>query len=142
MTYGEKEVIASPFLTSTLDGAEWSVSRPVRFTLRKRTSGIHWIGRWVSPHSLSGGYGGEIKISCPGQVLYTHVAVSGKICLHSGPYCILLPITVAGLAVYGMNCLRPLEHWVRGFESHSRYGCLCLVCVFVVLCIGSGIATG
>jgi hypothetical protein len=24
-----------------------------------------------------------------------------------------------------MNCLRALEPWDRGFESHSRHGCLC-----------------
>jgi hypothetical protein len=42
-----------------------------------------------------------------------------------------------------MNCLRPLEHWNRGFESHSRHECLCaLFCVCVVLCVGSGLATG
>jgi hypothetical protein len=43
-----------------------------------------------------------------------------------------------------MNCLRSLEHWDRGFESHSRHGCLCvrLFCVCVVLCVGSGLATG
>jgi hypothetical protein len=28
----------------------------------------------------------------------------------------------SGRAVYGMKCLRPLEHWDRGFESHSRHG--------------------
>jgi hypothetical protein len=41
-----------------------------------------------------------------------------------------------GRAVQGMNCLRSLERWDRGFESHSRHGCLCmrLFCVFVVLC--------
>jgi hypothetical protein len=27
----------------------------------------------------------------------------------------------SGRAVYGMNCLLPLEHWDRGFESHSRH---------------------
>jgi hypothetical protein len=31
----------------------------------------------------------------------------------------------SGRAVEGMNCLRSLERWDRGFESHSRYGCLC-----------------
>jgi hypothetical protein len=44
-----------------------------------------------------------------------------------------------------MNCLRLLEHWDRGFESHSRHGCMhCvrLFCVCVVLCAGSGLATG
>jgi hypothetical protein len=30
----------------------------------------------------------------------------------------------SGRAVWGMKCLRPLEHWGRGFESHSRHGCL------------------
>jgi hypothetical protein len=30
-----------------------------------------------------------------------------------------------------MNCLRPLEHWNLGFESHSRHGCLSAV----ILCL-------
>jgi hypothetical protein len=32
----------------------------------------------------------------------------------------------SGHAVWGMNHLRPLKHWDRGFESHSRYVCLCV----------------
>jgi hypothetical protein len=43
----------------------------------------------------------------------------------------------SGGTVEGMNCLRPLEHWDREFESHSRHGCVC-----AVLCVGSGLATG
>jgi hypothetical protein len=39
-----------------------------------------------------------------------------------------------------MNCLRSLGRLDRGFESHSRHGCL--VCVCVVLCLGSDLATG
>jgi hypothetical protein len=35
-TYGGSGGIAPPFLTSTLDGDEWSASRPCRFTLRER----------------------------------------------------------------------------------------------------------
>jgi hypothetical protein len=31
-------------LTLTLDGGEWSASRPGHFTLRERTTGTHWIG--------------------------------------------------------------------------------------------------
>jgi hypothetical protein len=46
-----------------------------------------------------------------------------------------------GHAVWGTNCLRPLERWDSGFESHSRHGCLC-VRFFYVLCIGSRLATG
>jgi hypothetical protein len=44
-----------------------------------------------------------------------------------------------------VNRLRSLERWDRGFESHSRNGCLyseCLFCVSVVLCVGRGLATG
>jgi hypothetical protein len=50
----------------------------------------------------------------------------------------------SGRAVYGMNCLRSLERWERGFECHSKHGCLCvrLFYVCIVLCVGSGLATG
>jgi hypothetical protein len=43
-----------------------------------------------------------------------------------------------------MNYLRSLERWDRGFESHSRHGCLCarLFCACVALCAGGGLATG
>jgi hypothetical protein len=40
-----------------------------------------------------------------------------------------------------MSCILPLERWDRGFESHSRHGCLYCVrlfCVHVVLCGGRG----
>jgi hypothetical protein len=36
--------IAPHFLTSALDGGEWSASRPGRFTPRERTPRTHWIG--------------------------------------------------------------------------------------------------
>jgi hypothetical protein len=35
------------FLTSALVGAQWSASRPGRFTTGERTPGTHWIGGWV-----------------------------------------------------------------------------------------------
>jgi hypothetical protein len=31
----------------SLDGGEWSASRPGRFTPRERNPGTHWIGGWV-----------------------------------------------------------------------------------------------
>jgi hypothetical protein len=43
-------------------------------------------------------------------------------------YLKMLIIAIAdhsGRAVYGINCLRSLEHWDRGFEAHSSHGCLC-----------------
>jgi hypothetical protein len=38
---------------------------------------------------------------------------------------VVLPADHSGRAVLDMNCLRPLKHWGRGFESHSRHECLC-----------------
>jgi hypothetical protein len=40
--------ILPPFLTSALDGDEWSASRPGRFTLGERAPGTSWTGGWVS----------------------------------------------------------------------------------------------
>jgi hypothetical protein len=40
--------IAPAFLTSALDGGEWSASRLGRFTPGERTVGNHWVGDWVS----------------------------------------------------------------------------------------------
>jgi hypothetical protein len=38
-------------LTATLDGGEWSASRPGRFTPRERAPGTHWTGGWVGPRA-------------------------------------------------------------------------------------------
>jgi hypothetical protein len=43
----------------------------------------------------------------------------------------------SGRAVKDMKCLRPLERWDRGFESHSRHQCLCVR----LFCVGSGLAS-
>jgi hypothetical protein len=48
-TYGGSGGIALSFLTTALDGGEWSASRPGRFTPEERTPGTHWIGGWVGP---------------------------------------------------------------------------------------------
>jgi hypothetical protein len=40
------------FLTSALDGGEWSASRSGRFTPREIAPGIHWIGGWVGPRAI------------------------------------------------------------------------------------------
>jgi hypothetical protein len=39
------------FLTSALDGGEWSASRPGHFTFGERASGTHWIGGSVDPRA-------------------------------------------------------------------------------------------
>jgi hypothetical protein len=40
------------FLTSALDGGEWSASLPGLFTPRERVPGTHWIGGWVGPRAV------------------------------------------------------------------------------------------
>jgi hypothetical protein len=45
--YGGGDVQINIFLTWALDGGEWSVSRPCRFTPGERTPGTHRIGVWV-----------------------------------------------------------------------------------------------
>jgi hypothetical protein len=44
---GGVEVWFHEFLTSALDGGEWSTSRPGRFIPGVRASGSYWIGGWV-----------------------------------------------------------------------------------------------
>jgi len=44
---GEWRYSSTHSLTSTLDGGEWSASRPGRFTLREGAPGTHWIGGWM-----------------------------------------------------------------------------------------------
>jgi hypothetical protein len=51
-TYWGVEVKLHDSLTSTLEGGEWSVSRPSRFTPRERAPGTHWIGGWVGPGAV------------------------------------------------------------------------------------------
>jgi hypothetical protein len=42
----ELEVQLHKFLTSALDGDEWTDSRPNRITLGKETPCTHWIATW------------------------------------------------------------------------------------------------
>jgi hypothetical protein len=49
--YWGVELWLHAFLTSALDGDEWSASSPGRFTPRERASGTHWIGGWVGPRA-------------------------------------------------------------------------------------------
>jgi hypothetical protein len=43
---GEEEQLHA-FLTSELDGGEWSASRPGHFTLWEKSPGTHWTEDWV-----------------------------------------------------------------------------------------------
>jgi hypothetical protein len=52
--YGGSGCIVLPFLTSALDGGEWSTSLPGRVTpgeIAPPLPGTHWIGGWVGPRT-------------------------------------------------------------------------------------------
>jgi hypothetical protein len=51
-TYWGVEVYLHAFLTSALDGGEWSASRPGRFTPKERAPGTHRIRGWVGPRAV------------------------------------------------------------------------------------------
>jgi hypothetical protein len=51
-TYWGVEVWLYTFLTSALDGGEWSASQPGRFTPNERAPGTHCIGGWVGPRAV------------------------------------------------------------------------------------------
>jgi hypothetical protein len=49
--YWGVEIYLHTFLTSALDGREWSASRPGRFNPTERAPVTHWIGGWVGPRA-------------------------------------------------------------------------------------------
>jgi hypothetical protein len=65
-TYWGVEVQLHAFLTSALDGGEWSASRPGRFTPREKAPFTHWIGGSVGPRADLDAVV-KRKISSPGR---------------------------------------------------------------------------
>jgi hypothetical protein len=92
--------------------------------------------------------------ACPYVSLSVEVRVL-KLRLKKGHNLFLAPHDFISLVIFGadhsgsvvkdMNCFRSLECWDRGLESHWRNRCLYCVLlffVFIVLCVGRGLATG
>jgi len=50
-TYWGVEVYFQAFLTSTLDGSDWSALRPGRFTPGEGASSTHTTGGWADPRT-------------------------------------------------------------------------------------------
>jgi hypothetical protein len=61
--------MAPPFLTSVLDGCEWSASRPCHYTRGKRAPRYPLDRRLGGPHIQSGRCGEEKNLALPGLEL-------------------------------------------------------------------------
>jgi hypothetical protein len=59
--------IAPPFLTSSLDGGEWSASHPSRFIAGEEVPTTHWIGCWVGPRAGLALWRGEKPLAPAGN---------------------------------------------------------------------------
>jgi hypothetical protein len=60
-------VITPPFLTSALEGGEWSASRPCRFTPEERAPRYPLDRRLAGLQSRSGRYGEEKNVAPSGN---------------------------------------------------------------------------
>ena len=45
------EVLLHAFLTSTLNESKLSFSNLLRFSVKERTAGTHWVGGWLGPRT-------------------------------------------------------------------------------------------
>jgi hypothetical protein len=50
--YWEVRYSSTHYLTSALDGGEWTAPRPDRFTPREIAPVTHWIGAWVGTRAF------------------------------------------------------------------------------------------
>jgi hypothetical protein len=65
---GDRRYSSYSFLTSTLEGGEWSASRSGRFTPGERAPGTHCTGGWVGPRAgLDAEVRGKILCLCRGS---------------------------------------------------------------------------
>jgi hypothetical protein len=66
------------FLTSAVDGGEWSASRPGRFIPRERAPGTQWIGSWLrsfdSKNLVGHDHLGDRQINTRRGIIWTELA--------------------------------------------------------------------
>jgi hypothetical protein len=100
----------------------WSVLRSSRFTYNRR-----WMQygerAFVLISQLAGTAQGERSIEYCSSVIY----ILQTNCNSAPSQSVHIWRTTSWCP---WNCLRPLERWDRGFESHWRNGCLCLFCLY------------
>jgi hypothetical protein len=79
-SYGEMEVQLQVFFALTLNGGEWSVSRPDRFTSGERDAGTNFTEGWVYPTTgLDVVAKRNISLPAGNRTLVTSVTIMGEL---------------------------------------------------------------
>jgi hypothetical protein len=68
---GEWRYSSTPYLTSALDGGEWSASRPGHLTPRERAPGTYWIEGWAGPRASLDAVVHHWAILAPSYLIWT-----------------------------------------------------------------------
>jgi hypothetical protein len=105
---------------------------------------LYYPKRSAQAHGIQSGNVGKFGVYGSDNYWAVHQVVSTTSTARECHLVVPQMVHHCGRAVSGLNCLRSLEHWDLGFESHSSHGCLCvrLFCACVFLCVGSDLATG
>jgi hypothetical protein len=103
--YGGMEVYLHAFLTSALDGGEWSASRPGRFIPKVRTPGTSWVGGCVGPRTgLDPVYGNGVETELQGAVLRIQTEENYNTVCPSVCQAVCMSESMVGSAYKTMRC--------------------------------------
>jgi hypothetical protein len=106
--------IAPPFLTSAVDGGDWSASRPCRFTLGGNWPRTHWIEGWVGSRAGLGPAWNWNPAVQPVAWRYTEWQTQLRCC-----YCCCNVLDIFGRRSVRISAAM-LAHVFRGFpQSHQ-----------------------
>jgi hypothetical protein len=146
------------FLISALDGSQWSVSRPCRFTPEERTPGTHSIGGCVDPRFCldvvekrkkhSHNCDSQLKVKVTLRLTVSQSVSQSVSRLNVEPHLglmtrYLLLFDSYGLVFVGHEMSSPtptLGSWVR--IPFKAWMFVCVYSVLVLSCVGSNLATG
>jgi hypothetical protein len=137
---------SSTILILALGGGEWTASFPGRFTAGERAAGTHWIGGWVG--HMAGLYVMKKRKIPP---------LLGIEPRPPSPKPIAMPTELSRLSFIIINSWKRRSQWPRGLRNEmsspawilgfvgsnplEAWMFVCVYSVFVLSCVGSGLAT-
>jgi hypothetical protein len=112
--------IDPPFLTSALDGGEWSASRPGRYTPGDMAPGTHWIWGWGGSQSRSKRCGEEKILLLPG--IDPRPTNSQAVAIPTELSRLLLCFLVFRLNIYRiLKCVKCKKYILTGSTAYSMW---------------------